>query len=368
MKVICSKESLSEAINVVQKAIASKSTMQILECILIKAEKELTFTASDMDLTIQHKINSNIIEEGTVAISARMFSEIIRKLPDDDVQLTVNENNVLQIECYNSVVELKGLSADGFPDVPTVNSDESISVSQDIIKNMIKQTLFAVGIDEFKPILTGSLLQCDDNKLNMVSIDGMRIAIKNVDVEGIDSTKKAVIPGKTLNEISKILQASDEAMDIVFNNNQIKFNFSGTTIVSKLLEGDFFNYESSIPQTFSTTIKVKVKDILSAVELASTITSSEKRYPVKFDIGNDIMIITSNTEIGNVKEEIEIDMTGDKLEVGFNPRYFLDALKVIEDEMIEICFSSSVGPCIIKPIEGDGYTHLILPLRLKSDY
>jgi DNA polymerase-3 subunit beta len=240
-------------------------------------------------------------------------------------------------------------------------------LNQKLVRDMIKQTLFAVSIDENRPILTGSLIECKNGEITFVSIDGFRLALRKNHTGSEEVNFSVVVPGKTLKEIMQILQAVDEDITIYSSQNQVLFDIGKCKVVSRLLEGEYLNYRSIIPQERETKVRVNTKDLMSSIERASLITSEEKKYPVKFSITDDKIVISSNTEIGAVREELRVDMTGNKLEIGFNPRYFVEALRVIEDEAIDIYFTSSVGPCTIHPVEKDSYIYLILPVRIKND-
>lgn len=366
MRVICSKDNLIEGINIAQKAVSSKSTLPILEGLLLEADEVFKITGNDLEIGIECFIDSDIQKKGSVVINSKMFGDIVRRLPESEILIEVKENNLVIIECENSHFELKGLAAAGFPSIPEIIKNNTFKISQKIIRDMVKQTLFAVSVDENRPILTGSLIECKNNELVFVSIDGFRMALRKSAIDSGSLDFNVVVPGKTLNEIVKILQPVDDEITIYNSENQILFDMGKCKVVSRLLEGEYLNYRSIIPQDYETRIKVNTKDFLSSIDRASLITMDEKRYPVKFNISDDKIIISSNTDIGAVREELRVDMEGSKIEVGFNPRYFMDALKVIEDEMIDIRFTSNVGPCIIRPIESDNYKYMILPVRTRN--
>lgn len=367
MKVICSREKLIEGINIVQKAVSSKSTLPILEGILIEAGNEFKLTGNDLEIGIECFVEGDIREQGSIVINSKMFGDIVRRLPDSEVLVEVKNNNMVVIECENSHFEIKGLPSEGYPAVPSIIKENAFSISQKIVRDMIKQTLFAVSIDENRPILTGSLVECKDGGLTFVSIDGFRLALRQQKIEGQPVEFNVVIPGKTLNEILKILQPDHENLAIYTSSNQIMFDMGKCKVVSRLLEGEYLNYNSIIPKEFETRVTVNTKEILSSIERASLITMEEKKYPIKLSISDDKIIITSNTDIGTVREELRVDMKGNKLDIGFNPRYFIDALKVIEDENIEVFFTSSVGPCTIRPVDKETFAYMILPVRIKND-
>jgi len=367
MKVICSKENLLEGINIVQKAVSTKTTLPILEGILIEAYEELKLTGNDLEIGIECFVDADIRQEGSVVLNSKMFGDIVRRMPDSEVLIEVKENNLVIIECENSHFELKGLASSGFPALPVIDKENSFKISQKYLRDMIKQTIFSVGIDENRLILTGSLLEYKDKTVTIVSIDGFRLALRKNIIDDEIPNFSVVIPGKTLNEIVKIIQPVDDDITIYRSKNQVLFDVGKYKVVSRLLEGEYLNYNSIIPREFETKVRINTKDILSSIERASLITVDEKKYPIRINISDDKIVISSNTDLGTVREELRVDMTGNKLEIGFNPRYFIDALRVIEDETIEIFFTSNVGPCTIRPIEKDSFAYMILPVRIKNE-
>ncbi len=364
MKIVCSKDNLSEGINIVQKAVSTKTTLPILEGILLEAGEKFKMTGNDLEIGIECFIEADIMSPGSIVLNSRMLGEIIRRLPDSEVMIETKENNSVVIECDNSFFEIKGIAASGFPALPSVVLEDGFKISQKKVRDMIKQTIFAVSTDENRPILTGSLVECRNNSITFVSIDGFRLAMRTNNSDSQIREKNVVVPGKTLNEIAKIIQAVDDQMTVYTTSNQILFDLGKCKIISRLLEGDYLNYKSIIPQEHETKVKVNTKELLASLERASLIiTSEERRYPVKFNISGERIIITSNTDIGNVREEISVEIEGTDVDIAFNPRYFVDALRVIDDEKVEIYFTSSIGPCTIKPLNGDGFAYLILPIR-----
>lgn len=364
MKIICSQQNLLEGINIVQKAVSTKTTLPILEGILIEADNKLKMTGNDLEIGIECYIDADVKRKGSIVLNSRMFGDIIRRLPDTEVLMEVKENNAVIIECENSLFEIKGISPEGFPALPSIQKDNGIKMSQKIIKDMIKQTIFAVSVDENRPILTGSLFEYKSGRLSIVSIDGYRLALRTLTPDIAVEDRNFVIPGKTLNEIAKIIQPVDDVLSIYAAGNQILFDMGKCIMVSRLLEGEYLNYLGIIPKEHETVVTVNVKELLACFERASlVITNDERRYPVKLDITDDMMVITSNTEVGNAREEIRLKMEGKKMEISFNPRYFIDALRVIENEIVNIYFTSNIGPCTIKPLQGDNFAYLVLPIR-----
>ncbi len=368
MKIICSQDNLLEGINIVQKAVSSKTTLPILEGILIEADDRIKLTGNDLEIGIECYVDADVREKGSVVLYSKMFGDIVRRLPDSEVLIEVKDNNLVVIECENSLFEIKGMSSDGFPALPSIEREKGIKISKKILKDMIKQTIFAVSIDENRPILTGSLFEYSAGSLTIVSIDGYRLAMRCYSADGekdIDeTTKNIVIPGKTLNEISKIIQPVDEDIYIYASGNQILFDMGNCIMTSRLLEGDYLNYMGIIPSEHETKVTVNTKDIMACFERASlVITNEERRYPVRLEISDDIIVITANTEAGNVREEMRAKMEGKKLDISFNHRYFIEALRVIDNEMVDIFFTTNIGPCTIKPMQGNDFAYLILPIR-----
>lgn len=364
MKVICSKENLIEGISIVQKAVSSKTTLPILEGILLECNDAFKLTGNDLEIGIECFIEADIQKKGSVVINSKMLGDIIRRLPDAEVLIELKDNNLIIIECENSHFEIKGLSPAGYPALPSIKKENALIVSQKLIRDMIRQTVFAVSIDENRPILTGSLIEYKDNELVIVSIDGFRMALRknpiNIDAQDFS----VVVPGKTLNEIVKILQPIDEDITIYNSNNQILFDIGKCKVVSRLLEGKFLNYNSLINKDFETKVRVCTKEFLSSMERASLIAMNERNNPIKIKIGEDKITITSHTEVGAAREEVRVNVEGKELEIGYNPTYMIEALKAIEDEFIDVYFITSNAPCTIRPIENDKYAYLIQAIRI----
>ncbi len=367
MKVICSKEKFLEGINVVQKAVSSKSTLQILEGILLEAKESFKLTGNDLEIAIECYVEADIQREGSIVINSKVLGDIVRRLPDSEILIEVTESKKVIIECENSYFEINGLSAEGYPSIPAIDTESTFLVKQKIVRDMIRQTVFAISMDENRPVLTGALIECRSNELCFVAIDGFRLALRKNEIDKDTQDFSVIVPGKTLNEIVKIIQPVEDEMSIFGAKNQILFDLGKVKIVSRLIEGEYLNYKNIIPKEHETKIRLETKEFLSSLERASLITSEEKKYPVKFSISDEKMIISSSTEIGAVREELRIEMSGSHLEIGFNPRYFIEALRVIEDEKVEIYFTSNVGPSTIRPVEGENFAYMILPVRIKND-
>ena len=374
MKIICEKEKILKAINSVTKAVAVRTTMPILEGILIQTNDNVVkMTCYDQELGIEYLINDcNIEEQGATVVSAIMFSEIIRKLPDTEIKIEVNDNNLLVIECEGSLYKLATMNPDEFPELPEINVENSIDLEQNTLKDMIRKTIFATSSEENRPIFTGSLFEVKNNKLNVVAVDGFRLAWKSKFLQKNTADFSAVIPGRTLTEINKILADSFESVKIGIAKNQALFEIENCKIVTRLLDGEFLNYSKVLPEKWETRVRVNTNIIPNCFERISLISSSsiekEKKYPVKVIIEVGKMTISCTNQTGDAKEELYVTTEGKNLEVGFNPKYFLDALRSIDDEEVYIDLGTSISPCIIRSVEEDGdYKYMILPIRLKND-
>lgn len=371
MKINVEKEKLLKGINSVVKAVSSKTTMPILEGILIQTnDNDIKLTTYDLEIGIEYLLNAKVEEQGSTVVNAVTFSEIIRRLPDTDISIYLNENNLLVIECEGSLYKLATMNPEDFPELPKIDVENSITLEQNVLKNMIRKTIFAVSNEENRPIFTGCLFEIVNNKLNVVSVDGFRLALKSNFINTKVNDFKAVIPGKTLNEVNKILTDSYDLITIGVAKNQALFEMENCKIVTRILDGEFLNYHNVIPDKWETRIRVGKSNILNCFERISLISASinekEKKYPVKVSIDIGKITISCTNQTGDAKEEIYVTTEGKNLEIGFNPKYFLEALKVIDDEEIFIDFGTSISPAVIRPVDDGEYAYMILPIKLKD--
>ena len=371
MKIVCEKEKILKAINSVTKAVASKTTMPILEGILIQTnDKEVKLTTYDLEIGIEYIIDADVREQGATVVNAIMFSEIIRKLPDTEINISLNEKNLLVIECEGSLYKLATMNPEEFPELPQINVENSIDIEQNVLKEMIRKTIFAVSTEENRPIFTGCLFEIKNNKLNVVAVDGFRLAWKSKFLQNSSNDFTAVIPGRTLNEVNKIILDSFDTIKIGVSKNQALFEMENCKIVTRLLDGEFLNYSSVIPENWETRVRVNKNIIQNCFERISLISASsiekEKKYPVKVSVDIGKVTISCTNQTGDAKEEMYVSTEGQNLEAGFNPKYFLDALRAIDDEEIFVDFGTSISPCIIRPVDDGDYIYMILPIRLKD--
>ena len=364
MKALIAKQQLLDAINMVQKAVMQKATLPVLEGIYIEAGEKLTLVGNCFELGIACTVDADIRDKGAIVIQARMFGEIIRRLPDSLISIEVSGTKV-KIECMNSFFEIKGMEAESYPLPPNYDEDMAISLSQGTFKDMIRQTMFAVSQDENRRIMTGVLLETKESGLSLVALDGFRMAVSRTILKESESMR-VVIPGKNMSEIHKILDNSEDEVRIVKTGSMVTFEMRNCRIVSKTIDGEFMNYNGYIPTQYESVIIVNRKELEDGLDRASLITSDDKRYPVRLNLSGDQMTIFSAAEMGSSKENILMRNEGGDLQVGFNPKFLLDSLKVIPDDNIRISFNSQIGPAIITPIEGERYLFLVLPVRIKA--
>lgn len=364
MKIKCSQNNLLNSILTVQKASSANTTLPILQGILIQAKDDhLVLTGTNLELGIESHMNAEILDSGSIVVPTRLLSEIVRKLPDAEIELEVMENFSVKITCLNSVVTIQGLDPEEYPALPIIDEGQTLKVNQRMFLEMIKDTIFAVAIDESRPILTGALLEVKDNTLNMICLDGYRLALRRGKIEIAQKEKSVVIPGKSLAEIAKIISDENVDITIMVSDKHVLFDLGDTIIITRVLEGEYINYEQIIPSDHKLRVKVD-SDILSAsIERASLIAREGKNNLIKLNIKDQKMVITSNSEAGQIYEEIPILLEGTEMEIAFNARYFMDVLKVVDDQELCLDFTTNVSPCIVKPITGDKYTYLLLPVR-----
>ncbi len=368
MKFTCSQGALARALNTVSKAVSIRTTIPILKGILLTVKgNELTVTASDLDLSIETKMEIQAGEDGSAVVSSKLFSEIIRKLPNAILQAEEGDGK-MEISCLGSHFTIVSLPADEFPAIGMVNQLNKISVKKDCFKELIKKTSFAASIDEKKGILVGCLLKFEEGKLEMAALDGFRLAVAREEME-TGEERSVVIPARILTEIQKILMETSEEEDVslILDSKKAEILTKDTRIVARLLEGEFIKYNDIIPKTYKTRCIVSREEMLSGIERASLLAKEGKNNLIKMEISSGGIEITSRSEEGNSKEKISCEMEGDELVIGFNSKYVSDVLKSVGDEEVVLEMSSPISPCLVKPVEGDSYVYLVLPVRISAN-
>lgn len=367
MKLICSKANLLHGVNIVSKAVPTRTTMAILECILIDASaNEIKLTANDMELGIETKIEGEIAERGVIALDAKIFSEIVRKLPDSDVTIETDASFKTIISCEKSKFNIVGKSGDDFSYIPFIEKKESIIMSQFTLKEIIRQTIFSIADNDNNKLMTGELFEINENHLKVVSLDGHRISIRNIELKNNYDSKKVVVPGKTLQEISKIIPGSvDEDVMIYLSDNHIIFDFDNTTVVSRLIEGEYFKIEQMLSSDYETKVKINKKELLDCIDRSTLLVKEGDKKPIIMGVTDGNMELKINSFIGSMNEDIDIEKEGKDILIGFNPKFFIDALRVIDEEEISLYMVNPKAPCFIKDDEGK-FIYLILPVNFST--
>ncbi len=369
MKLICLKSNLLNGVQIVSKAVPNKTTMSILECILIDASNGMiTLTANDMDLGIETIIEGDILEEGIIALDAKIFLEMVRKLPDSYIRIETDSSYRTVITCEKARFTIIGKSGEEFSYLPVVEKEDSIVISQFTLKEMVRQTIFSISDNDNNRLMTGELFEINGDEMKLVSSDGHRISIRKIQLRESYDHKKVIVPGKTLNEVSKILPGgADSDLTIYFTSNHIVFEFENTVVVSRLIEGEYFNIDRMISSDYETKVKVNKKELLNCIDRATLLTREGDRKPIVINITDEGMVLKIESALGSMNEDIDIEKQGRDLMIGFNPKFLIDALRVIDDEEVELYMVNPKAPCFIKN-EEHGYIYLILPVSLVANY
>ena len=367
MKLICSKANLLKGVNIVSKAVPTRTTMAILECILIDAStNEIKLMANDMELGIETKIEGEIVERGVIALDAKIFSEMVRKLPDNDVTIETDSSFKTVISCEKSKFNIIGKSGDDFSYIPYIERNDSIVISQFTLKEVIRQTIFSISDNDNNKIMTGELFEINDNQLKVVSLDGHRISIRTIELKNHYENKKVIVPGKTLQEISKIIPGSAEEDVIIYiSDNHIVFEFETTTVVSRLIEGEYFKIDQMLLSDYETKVKINKRELLNCIDRSTLLVKEGDKKPIIMNITDGNMELKINSFIGSMNEDIDIEKDGKDIMIGFNPKFFIDALRVIDEEEVSLYMVNPKAPCFIKDEEGT-YTYLILPVNFST--
>lgn len=364
MKLICSKSNLLQGLQIVSKAVSNKTTMSILECVLINARNgKITLTANNMELGIETIIDGDIIDEGIIALDVKIFLDIVRKLPDNMVSIETNSDYKTIITCEKAKFNIMGKSGEDFSYLPLVEKTNPIIVSQFTLKEIIRQTIFSVSDNDSNKIMTGELFQIKGNELKVISLDGHRISIRKIALNNNYPFKEVIISGKTLNELSKILGGdADQDIAIYFTNKHTIFEFEQTVVVSRVIEGEYFKIDKMLSSDYETKIKVNKRELLSCIDRATLLVKEGDKKPIIINVTSNKMEIKINSAIGSMNEEIDIYKQGKDIMIGFNPKFLIDVLRVIDDEEIDIHLVNPKAPCFINDADGN-YIYLVLPVN-----
>ena len=353
MKISCMKGKLMQGISNVSKAVSTKTTHPILSCIFIEAENgNIKLTANDMEIGIESYVEGTVIEEGKVAIEAKLLSDIVRKLPDSEIHMETNEDFKTTIKCEKSLFTIAGKSGEDFSSLPVVEKSKYITISQFTLREIINQTIFSISDSEYNNVMTGELFEVSNNRLRVVAIDGHRIAIRNVELKDESQDVKVIVPGKALSYISKIVNGGvDDDVNIYFADNNILFEFDRTKVVSRLVEGEFFRIDNMLNVDYQIKFTINKREFLDCLDRSSLLIKESDKKPIKLTIEDNMLYLKIDSLIGSMNEEIEIHKEGSNIIIGFNPKFLMDAIRAIDDDDITIYMNNTKSPCVIKDEE-----------------
>ena len=368
MKFSCEKAQLLSAITVTSKVASAKSAVPALEGLLLEAATLLKISGYDLKTGIKTEIPAEVAEHGAIVLNARLLGEIIRKLPDDIVTVSVGGDNMATITCGPSKFTIPGLPASDYPELPSVDEKSAIAIPQNTLKRMIGETLFAISDNESQPIHTGSLFEIEGDTLTIISVDGFRLALRRERLEKAEMTDCSfVVPGSALGEVEKIASDSEDVVRLTLGSKHILFTIGDTVVISRRIEGTFLNYKQVIPQTNKLHLTVEKKSLIAAVERVSLLINEKLKSPVRCVFSDGEVNLFTATALGKATDNCKVKGDGKDLEIGFNNKYLLDALKAAPAETLSISLGTGVSPCVLRPVDdGDGFVYLVLPVRLKA--
>ena len=367
MKFTCSRQKLTEAVLNVMRAVSSKSTMPALEGILVKAKNsKLTLTGYDLEIGITTFIEAMIYEEGAVVINAKLFSEIIKRMPEDQISVETDDKLTVYLSSGKSEYKIIGIPDSEYPELPSVSATDPITINGETLASMIRQTIYAVSDKDIKPTHKGSLFEIENRTLKIISVDGYRLAIRKEDID-FDGEKSFIVPGKSLSEVEKLITNDIENIKISAGDRHIILNIGDYSIITRLIEGEFMNYKSAIPTNHSTELRVNTRKFINSIDRMSLLLNERMKSPIRCRIENNMIKTFCNTPLGQANDEFEATTDGEDLEIGFDNKYMLDALRNADTDEVKIQLNGPLSPMVILPSEGDSFIFLVLPVRLRNE-
>ena len=368
MKFRCSSNDLLSALQVAIRALSVRSPQPILEGVLIEAlDDEVRLTASDGTFTIITTLPAAVEDEGDAVMPGRLFNEVVRKMPSGEVSANLSHSYVLSLRCLGSRTNISGQNADAYPRVEVSANDAHIELPQSLVKDMITRTSFAVPMEDQRQGLTGGFFNMQNGQIDMVGLDGFRMAMRTARVSDTEHTVKAIIPLKSLEEIAKLMADDEESrVEMRFGNNQLFVKLGSTRLITSLIDGEYIDYRRVIPKSFNTELTVGREEFARCVDRASLMAREGKNNRIKFTVEGEKLFITSNSEIGDVFEEMSVKNSGSDIVIAFNVKYMMELIRVVSGDEMTVKFGTPVSPCVIAPVSGDDYTYLVLPVRLNA--
>ena len=367
MKISCLRTDLANAVSNVSRAVSTKAAIPALEGVLIKAyDNKLNISGYNLEIGITTDIEATIQAEGEIVVSAKLFLDIVRRLPEEIVMIETDDRMVTYITCGHVDYQIVGMSSVEYPDLPSFEQTDGINVNSKILREMIRQTVYAVSENTAKPIYTGSLFEIENSNFRIVAVDGYRMAIRN---ENVDSESKTsfVVPGKTQQEVLKLLTDDEENVEIIIGQRHITFKVRNYRVISRLIEGTFLDYNTTIPKEAKTEIVMNTRSIIDAIERMSLLNNDRVQSPVRCIFADDEIKLSCTSAVGKASDVLSVPIIGDSVEIGFNNRYMLDALKNTDTDEIKLILNGPTAPMIIKPVKGDAFLCFVLPMRLANE-
>ena len=368
IKFSCEKVFLQNAIAVTSRAVAQKSSIPALEGLLIHADQQLTISGYNMQTGIRTNVFANVVEGGDIVLNARLFGDIIRRMPDDMITFTADEKMMVHVSCGDADFDILGLSAADYPDLPEVEDEYAVSMQQKVLRSMIEEVAFAVSTNESRPVHTGALFEIADMSLSMVAVDGFRLAFRREKLEKLEGGAFSfVTPGSALTEVKSICADTEDLVTITLGKRHILFEIGDTQLICRRLEGEFLDYRNAIPRNNPISILVDTKAMLNSLDRVSVVISEKLKSPVHciFDAGR--VYLSAKTGNGEAKDICPVEGDGQGLEIGFNNRFFMDALRYAPAEKVKMELNTGISPCIMTPVEGEeNFLYMVLPVRLKA--
>ena len=369
MKFSCEKALLQSAINTASRAVSTKSSIPALEGLLLQADHHLTVSGYNMQTGIRTNVDAEITEQGVLVLNAKLFGDIIRKLPDDVLVFASDDKYNVRVTCGDAFFEIQGISAADYPELPEVEDQYSVTMKQNVLRAMIAQTSFAISTNEARPVHTGSLFEVNSEGLTVVSVDGFRLALRREKLEKFEGGAfKFVAPGSALGEVEKICDDSEEPAVITLGNRHLLFEVGATQLICRRLEGEFLDYRTAIPRNNPLTIYVEKRGMINSIDRVSVVISEKQKSPVRCIFDEDRVYMSTKTGNGEAKDVCRVTGNGNRLEIGFNNRYLMEALRYAPADEVKMELNTGISPAIIVPKEGEeNFLYMVLPVRLKNN-
>lgn len=367
MKISCLRTDLAEAVSNVSRAVSTKATIPALEGVLIKAyDGKLNISGYNLEIGITTDIEATIQNEGEIVVSAKLFLDIVRKLPEEIVFIETDDRMITYITCGQVDYQIVGMSSVEYPDLPSFEQTDGITVNEKILRDMIRQTVYAVSENTAKPIYTGSLFEIENGIFKIVAVDGYRMAIRSENVDS-ESNTSFVVPGKTQQEVLKLLNDDEENVEIIIGMRHITFRVKNYRVISRLIEGTFLDYKTTIPKEEKTEVVINTRKIINSVERMSLLNNDRIQSPVRCKFSDDEIKLSCASAVGRANDVISVPVIGESVEIGFNNRYLLDALKNSDTDEIKLVLNGALAPMIVKPVKGDCFLSIVVPMRLANE-